>query len=81
MMHLVKMPVGAVPGKLGMDVINRLGLAFVLRLLGTVISIFLYARYDLSKAEHSRIRMELTKRKEAACSLAPLTTCRPMLVT
>lgn len=58
MMHLVKMPVGAVPGKVGMDVISRLGLVFVLRLIETFISIFFYARYRLSRAEHSEIRAE-----------------------
>jgi len=62
MMHLVKMPVGAVPGKVGVDVINRLGLAFVLRLIWTFISIFFYARYRLSRAEHSEIRAELEER-------------------
>ena len=59
MMNIVKMPVGAVPGKVGMDVINRLGLLFVLRLIATFASIFLYAQYRLSRAEHSEIRMKL----------------------
>jgi len=63
MMHIVKMPVGAVPGKLGMDVINRLGLFFVLRLTATFAAIFLYAQYRLSRSEHSEIRMELEERK------------------
>ena len=63
MMYLVKMPVGAVPGKVGMDVINRLGLLFVLRLTGTFASIFLYAQYRLSRAEQKEIRMELEERK------------------
>jgi len=45
MMDIVKMPVGAVPGKVGMDVINRLGFLFVLRLTATFASIFLYAQY------------------------------------
>ena len=65
MMHLVKMPVGAVPGKVGMDVVNRLGMLFVLRLTGTFISIFLYAQYRLSRAEHAEIRGELEKREKA----------------
>ena len=64
MMHIVKMPVGAVPGKLGMDVINRLGLFFVLRLTATFAAIFLYAQYRLSRAEQQEIRMELEERKK-----------------
>lgn len=63
MMHLVKMPVGAVPGKVDVDVINRLGFLFVLRLIGTLASIFLYAQYRLSRAEHSEIRTELEARE------------------
>ncbi|MFC1718961.1 MFS transporter [Candidatus Poribacteria bacterium] len=66
MMHLVKMPVGAVPGKIDVGVINRLGLAFVLRLMGTFISIFFYARYRLSRSEHAEIRAELAEREEIA---------------
>ncbi|MFQ6043009.1 MAG: sugar transporter, partial [Candidatus Poribacteria bacterium] len=63
MMHLVKMPVGAVPGKVAMDVINRLGLLFVLRLTSTFVSIFLYAQYRLSRAEQKEIRMKLEERE------------------
>ncbi len=66
MMHIVKMPVGAVPGEMGMDVIRKLGLASLLRYTGAFISIFLYAQYRLSKADHAEIRRELTKRETAA---------------
>ena len=66
MRNIVKMPVGAVPGKMGMDVISRLGWMFVLRLIGTFISIFLYARYRLSRADHAEIREELAKREKVA---------------
>ena len=65
MMHIVEMPVGAVPGKVGMEVISRLGLVSVLRFAGTFISIFLYARYRLSRADHAEIRAELAKREKA----------------
>jgi len=65
MMHIVKMPVGAVPGKVGTDVISRLGLVSLLRFTGTFISIFLYAQYRLSKAEQAKIRLELEERGKA----------------
>jgi Na+/melibiose symporter-like transporter len=66
MMHLVRMPVGAVPGKVDAGVINRLGLAFVLRLIGSFISVFFYSRYRLSKAEYSEIRAELDEREKVS---------------
>jgi Na+/melibiose symporter-like transporter len=47
-------------------VINRLGLAFILRLIGTFVAIFFYSRYRLSKAEHSEIRAELEEREKVA---------------
>ena len=65
MRNIVKMPVGAVPGKVGMDVISRLGWMFVLRLIAIFVSIFMYARYRLSKADHAEIRAELAKREKA----------------
>lgn len=65
MMNLVKMPVGAVPGKVGEDVISKLGLAFVLRLIWTFISVFFYTKYRLTRVEHSKIRSELEAREKA----------------
>jgi len=65
MMRVVKMPIGAVPGEVDMDIINRLGLIFVLRLILAFISIFFYAKYSLSRAEQAEIRRELEKREKA----------------
>lgn len=58
---VVKLSTGAIPGQVADDVIFRLGVvAGPCAALGAVISIFFYANYRLSKAEHAQIQAELS---------------------
>jgi Na+/melibiose symporter-like transporter len=66
MMYLVRMPIGAVPGRLGQDVIMRLGWTYAFGSLGVLISIFFYRQYRLSKEDLARIRAELESRQGAS---------------
>ena len=66
LMHLVRMPVGAMPGKLDPDVITRLGWVYLLGCVGALTAIFFYAQYRLSKDDHARIREELDSRRAAS---------------
>jgi Na+/melibiose symporter-like transporter len=63
---LVRMPIGAVPGRVGQDVLMRLGWTWVFGSLGVLISIFFYFQYRLSKEDHARIRAELESRQRAS---------------
>ena len=65
LMHVVGMPIGAVPGQLGQDVLIRLGWTYALGSTGALIAVFFYFQYRLSKDDHARIREELESRQAA----------------
>jgi len=66
LMHLVGLPVGAVPETLGPDVVSRLGYVYLLGCAGALVSILFYAQYRLSIEDHARIRRELETRRDAS---------------
>ena len=66
LMYLVRMPIGAVPGQVGQDVLMRLGWTWVFGSAGILIGIFFYFQYRLSKEDHARIRAELESRQGAS---------------
>jgi Na+/melibiose symporter-like transporter len=59
LMHVVRLPVGAVPGKLEPGVVSRLGWVGVAHFAGAVIALFFYARYRLTREDYARIRRAL----------------------
>lgn len=62
----VRLPFEAVPGQVDADVILRLGLAAgPIMGAGAFISIFFYARYNITSERHSRILAELAERRSA----------------
>lgn len=61
LMHVVCLPVGAVPGNLAADVVDRLGWVGAAHFAGAMISLFFYARYRLSREEHASIRARLQR--------------------
>jgi Na+/melibiose symporter-like transporter len=63
LMHYVRLPVGAVPGRLEPEVVERLGWLGVLHFVGALVSLFFYARYRLTREDHARIRDELAERR------------------
>jgi Na+/melibiose symporter-like transporter len=59
LMHVVRIPVGAVPGELEAGVVSRLGWVGVAHFVGALVSLVFYARYRLSRQEHDEIRRQL----------------------
>jgi len=68
LMHMVGMPIGAVPGQVDQDVVTRLGWIYVLGTTGALIALFFYSQYRLSKDDHARIREELESRQAASAA-------------
>jgi len=68
LMHIVRMPIGAVPGQLGQDVITRLGWTYVFGSVGALLAAFFYGQYRLTKDDHARIREELESRQAASAA-------------
>ena len=59
----VRLPFGAVPGELSPDVITRLGImAGPVMGISALLALFIYARYDLSRARHAEIMAAIQAR-------------------
>lgn len=74
LMHVVRMPVGAVPGELEPGLVSRLGWVAVGHYIGGILSLIFYARYKLSRQEHARIRRELDQRMTNSPALSATDT-------
>ena len=61
----IRMPFDAVPGKIGNDIVLRLGIvAGPIMALSAVISLFIYSRYSLSRQRHQEITRLLQQRTQ-----------------